>query len=647
MELEQLTIISFNGHDLETDYIANFDLDVPIGGGSDVLSVPMLDMPPAYGGKRLGSRYIPLRVYPRSGGSGSVDQLKTWLDPYDLALHKLVVRDASSGLTWQVDATCVGTPVYDFAKFDIGIYIPNPIWETVNSNTTYFGISGSSASLSLTSAGNQDAYPVIRLTPLAYPTNPTGTYNQFGWVGVYNPTPYEIPLTALEVFGGLNTLGMVTGSQLLPSGYDLIAIMDGLPTDLYLANYTGTYTKGWINISFKPKVELTLGVAIANSGIPSTITFADTKANNEALTRLSYSGCIRINNEEWLYDTLNIKSRTITPTARQQRGTSAASHSIGSMCRWIEHEIKILASRPDATDPEIDVTKRPVFNLSSGTNSMHPYLNSFGDMDTLEAGEWSPALVRSTGKKSFFYNGVSGTQADPSVVMGVCVNGWKNGTKPQAEKARVEWKLTEVAGYTTLNASGRKYRAYSDWPNNARVDSFIGFQYSRDGKTWNKLQEISTPTVSGTWQAWSMSNVSIPTGTRSIAFVVDAPITARDNNQILAEIDTVSLVLVSGSIVQRDWRGFQNNFWLEGTFLNNGIGESFLIYVAMNLNETLEIDTKKKTIKKNGVRVLSSPNLSSKRGTWLRMPMGSNTISYSSPNNGLISGSFSWVDRNN
>lgn len=652
LHLQSLQVRTFNSHDLYTNYKAIIPPEAVLEHGVEVNEVFRFQSPPLFSGKVIKSRTIPLRIG-IINASGTADELKSIFDVSDQSLRTLVVLDTSTNIEWQVYATPAMPPTFiDRTTFETALYVPDAVWTAVDSVNSPWYMTGTFSQTVVTGSGNKNVNPKYYFVPVSYPN---GTFAYQEHISIYNPTDKHMNIRPVDLMNASwNTQGLVTGSFLRSDGADIDVMVDGNLANFWLGNYNTTTTRLWVNLNFGPGISFSMatGTSIALGGTVDYIyvapyvhpTTPTPEPYEDPLDNLPPRGCLRVDNEEFLYTSINRAMRRFTLSARAARGTTAAAHSAGATVRWIEHEVIVLYSNPGAVARSISNTRKPVFNLNTSTNAekYYPYPSTalgFGDEDRLEAGSFKLSVQKSIGKRSEYYGGISGTYSSIFNVMGLHMATWKIGGRYQAEDAILEGRITDPAGIAYVNASGTKKNSRTTaWPENA------GLQSSLNGTTWTNQYDVPAPSTSGSWQGWTSGLLTMPTGTMHIRFVMDGAIAAGQNAYL--ETRAATVISVSGSVPQVTPRTAVQTYYADFTLTNASTGQWMHFNIPMTQGHILAVDTDNKTIHVDNVPVAASPDLSTKRGTWLYIQEGANTIQFSSANGGgRISGSIEWNDR--
>jgi len=637
----RLQIYSWDGHVLNsTDTACWIATGALSQGGAQAVSVERANRAPVLAGKRIELRTMPLTVE-ILGERWSVGQtLKSWFDTHDTRIKRLVAKDADdSDRQWYVEGTPL-TYVERYGGVTVILALADPVWRTVDEVSTTWEIDASGDELALSVEGNVLARPVLEITP----TGPAGGgYGYQEWVAVYNPTdrPYDNhPIDLTD--GGWDTATLVLAGQMQADGDDLRVQVNGVEASRWLADVDTDHTKLWTVLSLKPRVELTLGAAIADSGTVGEIQLQPTKANTAMLARLAtFPAVMLFGDEAFVVTGKDAKTMKLAVSQRAAKNTSMAAHLVGELGRWIEHDVWIVYGNAGVSAPETDDTRKPVIDLSQSTNTTWVYDGAFVDADGLRSGSWRPALLGSTGKLSQTYGGTNGgDDAEPYEVMGMLAQAWQKAGRWQREGANLEWRLHHPAGFTEISASGEKKRTTANWIN-------VLIQRGATPTRWTTVVTETTPVSQGSWTAWSRTGQAITFGPLYLRFWMNGSLSALADNQVHFEVGAVTVKMTAASCPKIVRGTTTANFWLEATITHEESGRAITVQCPMVIGKTLMLDSDQKIATYEGVGALGALRLSSVRDEWLPLHPGVNTLIYTAENVGTVQVVVKYRERNN
>ena len=438
---------------------------------------------------------------------------------------------------------------------------------------------------------------------------------------------------------------VIRQSLIQADGDDIRVFVNGEEVPRWFQDINTANTKIWVVMDFQPGISFTLGTAIASTGAITEITLKKTNANIAAIKKMPASGVVMFGSELFTYTGVNTKGRKLTGVTRAAKETSMAAHAVNDTGYWIEHEIYVYYGNQTSEAPETDDTRKPIFDLSS-TNISWVY-TSFADGTGLRAGSWKPSLVKTSNtkdpdNKSRFYTANNLTDGDPYTDMGAIISAWKSGDKWKAENATVTWSLFNPATFTTITATGEKYRYTTGWVSHAR------FLKSKNGKDWTTVWTEATPASASTWTALSThSAVSIGAGYDYIKFSFSGSIGAIANNYVAIEHEAVTLALESTKVPQGSFITPASCYFLDATITNNTSGEWIKVTTSCKLNETIVVDCENKTAYlSNNNEPVAKLEFSTTRKDWLNLSVGDNTLQFDDVGTAGITIVVKWRDRN-
>jgi len=642
-----VTITSFNAHAINdgTNYTARFPAKTPLLAQTDAQFVERPDEFPVYSFLRLRDRTLPIVITVKAG---SIDTLKQWFDTSVKTAYKLLITDSSDSSTWYVYGVPTsfmveGQPGHN--KVTVILAVADPIWRKGSTTTEAWTVSSSGGTHTWTVAGTKYAKPVITITPNSARSGSGLQYKR--WVAVYNQTTSAIANYPVNILSGnLDHAALVTAVKAQADGDDFRVFMDGLEVLNKWAGgggYNSTTLRMWMNINLEPKIELTLGAAIAGAGSVTTITFEATAANQDALRRLATKDnkVLYIGTEAFAAPdmTVNILKYTVTASTnmRQAKGTSAASHSIGDTVRWIQHDIWVCYGDATLTAPTADDNLKPILNLTSSTNTSWVW-NDFFSTGTLRTAQWSFRVVNSLNYKlatsdtrSLNYGATTAANADFSAiasVMGMGIRAANIAGTWRAETAEIEWKFNDPCGFTTITASGKKYRYSTSWP------AVAGLQVSTNGTFWSSVWTEATPSTTVSWESLSShSAVALGATYKTLRFVLQGSVTGTTSNAAYIEHDDITAVKDSNAIPSITLGSEQSDYQYDFILSNDTSGETLTIKWPSATSSALTIDCDRKTITTaDGTNIRGAMKTNTVRKDWLTLTPGSTTFSYTESN---------------
>lgn len=432
-------------------------------------------------------------------------------------------------------------------------------------------------------------------------------------------------------------------SFILANGADLRVYNRGKQLDRWLQGMNTANTKIWTQgLNYVPKLEMTLSGSVAGSGAVTSITIKDTPSNNKALQRLpNRRGIIEIvsggGTERFVYNRRNLKTRTIHIVQRGVRDSTAVAHADGDTVRFIQFDLWLMAGNSELTEPEVDETRKPAWELSS-TNGQHSY-TEFGDKAGLRPGAWKGAVISATGKRSRTFSGEATDEtADPITALGMRIMAFVRGGIWKSENAEIEWRLDEPGGITTVTSNGDVYREKWDFPD------FVGLQKSKDGEVFVEQFNLASPGSAGSPSAWSKPSESLGSGYRAIRFAIDGSLRAIKQNESYLEVDAVTVTLANPIVVDLGTR--EDHYHLECTIENQETGESLSLEWTMGLTEGLTVDSVEREVTyEDGTNAYRAMTQNTRRLDWLRLLPDDNTLVFTDAGTNGVTVNISYRER--
>ena len=536
--------------------------------------------------------------------AGSADTLRAWFDAEDATPRLLVVTDEDGGNARYWRALCYSfTPTVSPYIYLVKLRVDGDVrLRSVTPTTQHWDVTTSGATTTVTNgtAGiNDDAYPIITITPRAYATG-INLYRRFLSVTWRGGAAGQYPVDITNA--GLDTR-IASTNFASAAGNDIRIYVDGTATDFWLHNINAATTKVFVNLDFQPTQQGAL-VTGFSSGSLGTI------ALTTSIADWPESGLFQINSELFTYtgkDTAN----TFTGVTRAERNTSAATHSTGATVSLIQHEIWIEYGSAALAAATVDDTRKPMFTLSSSTNTSWDY-DDFYKTGEPRSAAWSFTNTQNTER----YGGNRTAAANPFGELGI--SSVISGTKITLDGS---WSIFQPCGMTAANfQNGEFYHGKATWWN-SRVRSSV------DGATYATAYTIPSST-NDAWNSWSQ-NISLATGTQYLYLDLKGYGTTADPSRV--EASDVTLALDSSATPTVTIGAEESIYRLNGYIGNSTTGDGIRIDVALALNEGVEIDTDTDAVtllsdgssQYQGLSIEGSP-----RDRLLRLQPGENQLIY-------------------
>ena len=536
--------------------------------------------------------------------AGSADTLRAWFDAEDATPRLLVVTDEDGGNARYWRALCYSfTPTVSPYIYLVKLRVDGDVrLRSVTPTTQHWDVTTSGATTTVTNgtAGiNDDAYPIITITPRAYATG-INLYRRFLSVTWRGGAAGQYPVDITNA--GLDTR-IASTNFASAAGNDIRIYVDGTATDFWLHNINAATTKVFVNLDFQPTQQGALVTGFSSGSL-------GTVALTTSIADWPESGLFQINSELFTYtgkDTAN----TFTGVTRAERNTSAATHSTGATVSLIQHEIWIEYGSAALAAATVDDTRKPMFTLSSSTNTSWDY-DDFYKTGEPRSAAWSFTNTQNTER----YGGNRTAAANPFGELGI--SSVISGTKITLDGS---WSIFQPCGMTAANfQNGEFYHGKATWWN-SRVRSSV------DGATYATAYTIPSST-NDAWNSWSQ-NISLATGTQYLYLDLKGYGTTADPSRV--EASDVTLALDSSATPTVTIGAEESIYRLNGYIGNSTTGDGIRIDVALALNEGVEIDTDTDAVtllsdgssQYQGLSIEGSP-----RDRLLRLQPGENQLIY-------------------
>lgn len=599
----QLTIVSYNGHALSGSYEPFFAHETPIMPPVDTDFVPRAGAWPVYAGKTFPAPTLTIGVVVSGTTNLKVEELNNWFSVEDETMHQLIVSNANDGAQYYVNATCKQPGFMDGQNVYFVLSLENPIWQAVTQDSTSWSVTASGDTDTITILGNDEAYPVLEITPTAFPA---GTWPYVQYVQEYPQSAYAWPRRWLDVSGataaapwGMDTAALITGGKMQASsdpggaGGDIRVLLDGRRVDYWIggAGINTTDTRIFIVADQPVKREMTLLTAIASSDTITTVDVALTAANLAAMKLTRATGRFIIDSEEFTYTSRTILTKTyrFNGVSQAERNTTQASHSVGATIRILPYDVQILYGNMTCAAQVMDDTYKPVLNMTTSRNDS-PVYATFASNDQKRAGSWKPTIYNpGTYKKSVTYTGDSnGGDVDPATAMGMSALAANVGGVWKPSSPSLAWVGAFPDAWSAIITTGQKYikNATTTWPSIAMLQS------SGDGITWvNEINETAPASTDagGFVATTNTASESVPNTSRFARFLFSGTVNGAANNEADWEIAGATVTLVNPPLVTR--RAELNIAHLDFTLTNTTTGDAFDVFLPLIKDKTLYIDT--------------------------------------------------------
>jgi hypothetical protein len=549
---------------------------------------------PVEGGMVRKEDYLVITVLPEGKDRQSqYDELRMAADSLTGQSVEIVGAD-EKGKEWYVMGRVSGHTMKKGVSKLI-MQVVDSVWQDRSTTTQpTWNVTASGQTLNVSVGGSVEALPTLAITVRGAKA---GGFLYRRWIRLYNPNSKAVVNEKVDITNGGWDTAALTTAKMQAGGEDLRVYDKGKEVDRELAAMDTASTKVFAGpFTFQPKIEMTLSGSIANSGVPTSITVKDTPTNNAMLVRLpNERQLIEIDNERFIYNGRDLKSRRIYIEARTVRGSSIASHADGATIKWLEHDVWVYYGNSTLAAPENDPTKAAAFDIASSTNASRVY-TSFGDKAAVRPGAWRLAVLKRMGPESIVYTGAGGdTITDPMTEMGLLIKTYLNSGKPAAENANLEARFSHPGKITSVTPTALKKRVGTSWP------TTMALQKSKDGVQFTNQFNESTPATAGSFG--SITN----TGTQTLGadyehvrFYASGGLPAVLDNAVYLEVQGVTVVITNP--ITAAMQGEEDNYDLDceiqNTFTYQGetVTESMFLRWTMGIDETITINSEMRAI---------------------------------------------------
>ncbi len=469
---------------------------------------------------------------------------------------------------------------------------------------SFWRVIAATGSVVVNNDGDDDAYPVIYLTPKAAKSGDSWAYKRWivvKWLAPVAATSYPVDICN----DGFDTATLTT-AKMQADGDDLRVWVDGVEVNRWLDGMDTATTKVFCNLNFQASQTATLA-ALSDS--------ATTITSTTDITNWPSTGILYVDTEAITYTGKSTANKQFTGCTRGAKGTAAAAHAAAATAYWIQHDIWILYGNAAAAAPTVDDNYKPAFELDHSTNTSWVY-EVYGETDGLRTASWSVATGWGGGQ-GFCYSYTDNHMANATPWPDI---GIRSGAGALGQFGDGLWYIGNVCGITNANFTNGEYHGDA---------GVLTVESSLDGVSWS-VENTPALTLDNTWRAWS-DNEALIAGSKYVGFRVYM---SGNSTELDGECADCTLTLNSTYTPVAVIGAEQSNYDLAVTLTNATTGDSLQLALTMQLNQTLEINTDAKTITllaDNSRQMQALTLTGGARRDWLRLAAGpaGNTLTWS------------------
>ena len=638
------TIVSFDGTVLSPNYEVGF-----VPGSEPRLPAASAELLERVGAwpvivalQRKGNRHALVIRIVGSNRHALRAALFRLFDPED-ETPKVLVGQNQAGIPMYVYALCEDLRVLGDQQHDTVFVVTLAVdgdvrWRAVTATSDTWAITASGQTRVITVGGEDDAYPVLTITPTS---GKTGGYTYRRWVAVIwrsenagQGYPFAIEL---------DTATLVGAGKLQADGDDLRVLSDGSTALRWLVDMNTAATQIWTQLNFSRAPALELDVAIAGSGAIASIQVDD----EVELSLMPTAGIALIGNEAFTYTGRNLVDKQLTGITRAAKGTSMAAHAAGATVHWIQNDVYLVYGNAAATaGPDLSAYQ-PAFDLATSTNTSWVY-TEFGSGNNARAGRWLPFGPITTAGNGGNYTATELALASPYSVIGA----WKRVGGEFAQG----WQLFNPCGIVNAAWTGGKVRVGLSGSGGQASTQFMLRYWERGRSFWstqhNWLTAIGYDPVPATLTWYSQGGAGWLAGFGAVS-PSDWPVPAeriamaRYSEWSDFEMSGCTVTLYAAEVPLITVGAEQGNYELACTLTNQETGDAISVDIVMDLASGLEIDTEARTVTwlADNSGQFQALSFSSARRHWLRLLPGENVIRFDDTGTGNVTLVTTWRNR--
>lgn len=389
-----ISVTSFDGHALNS---STYQTGLELENGNPFIreaDVVQHQVPGKYGRHvRSDPRPASMALHVTIVGTTSLqtrqDELMGWFEPGTVGL--LVVD--FDGVSRTVEAAVSRlVPSYRGPTSLLVIFaVADPRWYSTAAKTDSRSITSTPTAFVLTNDGQSNEDGLIMDVSVDANKAAANSWPYAREIILANRVPRALLNWAYDVTnGGIDHATLVSGGKSQADGDDVRVLVDGIQVDRWdgeaaATDFNSATTKVWINLTLSPGLSAELATAMT-AGAPANGGQIDVESGGTA--GWPEKGYLIVDNELVRYDG-RTESAFLNVT-RAQRGTTAASHSVGAAIAWVERRVQLIYGHTGITAPVANDHKKPMLNLGHAdlTNLVHVWTNGYSHATDPRSMQW-------------------------------------------------------------------------------------------------------------------------------------------------------------------------------------------------------------------------------------------------------------------
>jgi hypothetical protein len=545
-------------------------------------------------------------------------QLHQWFDNKSGVPKQLVIENWDGNDQRYIEGVCIGMVQtggaggigYTAVIALDGLNDPHYRLRSVTPATDTWNITASGQTKVVTNAGQDEAYPIVSITPTG--AKSSGGYAHKRWVPVVwrssqAEANYHIEITN----GGLNTAALVTAGKMKSSADDVRVEVNGSEVPRHFNAFNTSSTKIWTAMNFSAAKSAVLLSSMGTGAITDIVC-------SSSISSFPESGILLIGNEGFSYSGKLNDVQTFKGVTRALNSTTAASHTAGSTIYWIENEVWLKYNNPGSSAYIVNDATMPIFKMDTSTNASRAYLRFYDPSYLSNPGNWTRSLGYITFQDQIYDFGHPSSSTENAI-------GLSRGK--YAITAVGNASMTNPCGITRFQVSGKTY--WKGEPNLTNLDNcqFVGAEKSTGVRTEHTI-------VNGTedvyWTNWSADLTGL-TDVNKVYMELRPNLTGPAYGLIEFYMELPTLTLDSTKTPLVTLGAEVSNYTMAGTLTNQTTGDVLVIALSMALNETLQINTNTGEVLSlldGSSRFSSVSRPDSTNPFWFSLLVGANTLKF-------------------